>query len=113
MELFFGDNDRPGLASVAEHLFGLQELTLFENHVPDGLGRYGGGVELLLHAINERDADFRWFVIGSALDLNLAGGVGFLCLASIALGQELHARRYSWVQCIELYLHLRKELQHS
>lgn len=89
VELIGGDNNGPGLACFAEHLLGLKELTLFENHGPDVLGRCGGGVKDLLHSIDEGDGDLRGLVIGAALDEDLTGGVGFLRLSSIALRQKL------------------------
>lgn len=113
VELLLGNDDRPGLAGLAEHLLGLEGLTLLENHGPYALGRRGRGVEDFLHSVDEGDGDLRRLVVGPALDEDLTGRVRLLRLASVALCQELHARRCAWIQCIELDLHSRQELQHS
>lgn len=112
VELLLWDDDRPGLARLAEHLLGLEMLTLLENHVPYGLSRGGGCVEDFLDTVDERDGDLRWMVVGAALHQQLTGGVRFLGLAGIALSQELQARRSAGVQGIELDSHFRQELQH-
>lgn len=113
VELVGGDNNGPGLAGVAEHLLGLEALTLFEDHVADVLGGSGGGVVDLLDAVDEGDGDLGGLVVGAALDLDGAGGVGLLGLAGVALRQELQTRRRSGVQGIELDPHSREELQHD
>lgn len=71
----FRDEDGPGLAGVAEHLLGLEEVTFGEDHVADGLGRCGSCVEGLLDAIDEGDADLRRLVVGAAFDLELTAWV--------------------------------------
>lgn len=111
-ELLLGDDYRPGLAGLAEHLLGLEKLTLLENHVPYVLSRGGGGVEDFLDTVDEGDGDLRWMVVGTALHHQLTGGVGFLGLAGVALSQELHTRSSAWVQGIELDSNLGQELQH-
>ncbi|GMN31486.1 hypothetical protein TIFTF001_003267 [Ficus carica] len=107
VELVLWDEDGPGLAGLAEHLLGLEELTLLEDHGPNGLGRCGGGVEDLLDSVDEGDGDLGRLVVSAALDEDLAGGVGVLGLAGVALRQELHARRRAWVQGVELDPHPR------
>lgn len=66
-ELLLRDNNRPGLARLAEHLFGLEKLTLLKNHAPNGLSRGGGRVEDFLDAVDEGDGDLRRIVVGAAL----------------------------------------------
>lgn len=105
MELLRRNNNRPGLAGVAEHLLGFEELTLFKNHVPYALGWCGGGVKDFLDSVDEGHGDLGRFVIGPALDLDSAAGIGLLGLGRVALCQELQARRRAWVQRIELDSH--------
>jgi hypothetical protein len=100
--LFVGDNNGPRLTSLTEHLLGLEELTLIENHIRYSLGRGVCGVEDLFDSVEESDGDLGWVVVGSAFDLELTSGVGVFGLASVALLQELHARGCAWVQGIEL-----------
>ncbi|PON93858.1 LOW QUALITY PROTEIN: hypothetical protein TorRG33x02_102480 [Trema orientale] len=89
VKLLLRDNNGPGLPCFAEHLLGLEELTLFENHVPYVLGRCGGGVKDLLDSIDEGHGDLRWLIVGAALDEDLTSGIGFLGFSGIALRQEL------------------------
>lgn len=107
------NNNGPLLAGVAKHLLGLEHLTLLKDHGPDALCRGGSGVEDLLDAVDERDRDLRRVVVGAPLDQELTRRVRFLGLPRVALGQELHARRRAWVQCVEFDSDLRQELQHS
>lgn len=92
IKLLLGDDDRPSFSSFPEHLLGLKELALFKNHIPNCLSGSRGSVENLFDTIDEGDGDLGRAVVGSALDDQLASGVGFLGLASITLRQEFHAR---------------------
>ncbi|PON70766.1 hypothetical protein PanWU01x14_077920, partial [Parasponia andersonii] len=83
------DNNGPGLPCFAEHLLGLEQLTLFKNHAPYVLGRCGGCVKDLLDSIDEGHGDLRWLIVGAALDEDLTSGIGFLGFSGIALRQEL------------------------
>lgn len=112
VDLLFGDNNRPRLSCLAEHLLRLEVPALLEDHGPDVLSGGGRGVEDLLDSVDEGDSDLRRVVVGAALDSDLAGGVGLLGLAGVALSQELHARRDPRVESVELDPHLREELQH-
>ena len=90
-ELLFRDKNRPSLTSFTEHLLGLKELTLIENHSPYGLGRCGCGIVNLFDSIDKSDGDLGRVVVGSAFDLDLTSRVGLFGLGSIALCQEFHA----------------------
>lgn len=111
-QLFLRDDNGPGLPGLAEHLLGLEHLTLLKDEGPDGLGSGDGGIEDLLDPVDEGDGDLRRVVVGPALDLELTGRVGLLGLPGVALGKELHAGSRARVQGVELYPHLRQELQH-
>ena len=78
MDLLLGDEYGPRLASFAEHLFGLEELTAVEDALADGLCGDTGGIYDLLDATDVGDGDQRGAVVGAALQLDLAGAVGFL-----------------------------------
>ncbi|KAG6408803.1 hypothetical protein SASPL_131826 [Salvia splendens] len=95
--LVIGNNNGPLLAGLAEHLLRLKDAALVEDEGADVLRWGGGGVEGLLDAVGEGNGDLGREIVGAALDLDLAAGVGLLGLACVALSKELHAGRQSRV----------------
>lgn len=85
LKLLVGNKNGPVETSVTEHLLVLKHLTLLEDHVPDGVGRSGSGIENLLGTSDESDLDLGRVVVGTSLDLNLTGGIGFFSLGCVAL----------------------------